>query len=138
SIEGGYTNEQISSALLQQGWSNDDINEAIAKAQEIINQKTNAPIAPPAPKKSEWNIDFKSLTASQILLYLGGLIVFLAGVIYIGINWKEWGSGARIFAILLPMLVVYGVGIPLWFGGQYRKQSIVFIFTGSLIFTQFL
>lgn len=138
SIEGGYTNEQIRSALLQQGWNNDDINEAMAKVQEIINQKTNAPIAPPAPKKSEWNIDFKSLTASQILLYLGGLIVFLAGVIYIGINWKEWGSGARIFAILLPMLVVYGVGIPLWFGGQYRKQSIVFIFTGSLLFPLFL
>lgn len=138
SIQEGYTNEQISSALLQQGWSNDDISEAFAKIQEIINQKTNAPIAPPAPKKSEWNIDFKSLTASQILLYLGGLIVFLAGVIYIGINWKEWNSGARIFAILLPMLVVYGVGIPLWFGGQYRKQSIVFVFTGSLLFPLFL
>lgn len=138
SIEEGYTNEKISSALLKQGWSNDDINEAMAKVQEIINQRKNAPIAPPAPKKSEWNFDFKSLTASQILLYLGGLIVFLAGIIYIGINWKEWGSVARIFAILLPMLIVYGVGIPLWFGEQYRKQSIVFIFTGSLLFPLFL
>ncbi|MDP3975108.1 MAG: hypothetical protein Q8P88_02390 [Candidatus Jorgensenbacteria bacterium] len=138
SIEGGYSVEQISIALSQQGWDAAEINEALLKAQEITNQKILLPVAPLAPKKSEWNFELKSLSASQILLYLGGLIVVLAGVIYIGINWQEWSSGGRIFAILLPMLVVYGVGISLWFGGQYRKQSIVFIFTGSLLFPLFL
>ncbi|MFC1629734.1 DUF2157 domain-containing protein [Patescibacteria group bacterium] len=138
SIEGGRTDEQISSALLQQGWSSDEIDEAITKAEEIISQKKDTANMPSAPKKSEWNIDLKSLTVSQVLLYLGGLIMVLAGIIYVGINWQEWGSGARVFAILLPMIVLYGAGASLWFGGEYRKQSIVFIFTGSLLFPLFL
>jgi hypothetical protein len=139
SLEGGYSIEQISTALTGQGWNPTEINEALLEAQEIIQQKSAAPVAPPAPpKKSEWNIELKSLSASQILLYLGGLIVVLAGIIYIGINWSQWGSAARIFAILLPMLICYGAGAPMFFSGEHKKQGIVFLVVGSLLFPFFL
>ncbi len=139
SIEGGHSVEQISAALIRQSWNHTEINEALLKAQEIIQQKSAAPIAPPAPqKKSEWDIELKSLSASQILLYLGGLIVVLAGIIYIGINWSEWGSAARIFAILLPMLICYGAGVPIFFSDEHKKQGIVFLVVGSLLFPFFL
>jgi hypothetical protein len=138
SIEGGYTVEQISTALSESGWSPAEINEALLKAQEITQQKSVAPLAPPAPKKSGWNIELESLSASQILLYLGGLIVVLAGIIYIGINWSQWGSAGRIFAILLPMLICYGAGAPMFFSGEHKKQGIVFLVVGSLLFPFFL
>ena len=139
SLEKGYTVEQISTALLDQGWSPTEINEALLKAQETIQQKLAKSIAPPAPpKKSEWSIDLKSLSASQILLYLGGLIIVLAGAIYIGINWSQWGLVARIFAIFLPMLICYIVGVPMFFNDGYKKQSVVFLAVGSLLFPFFL
>lgn len=139
SLEGGYSVEQISTALTGQGWNPTEINEALLKAQEIIQQKSAAPVAPPAPsKKSEWNIEVKSLSASQILLYLGGLIVVLAGVTYICINWSQWGSAARIFAILLPMLICYGAGAPMFLSGEHKKQGILFLVVGSLLFPFFL
>ncbi|HNY36085.1 MAG TPA: hypothetical protein PLD14_00535 [Candidatus Pacearchaeota archaeon] len=139
SLEGGYSVEQINSALAMQGWNQTEINEALLKAQEIIQQKSIKLVVPPAPpKNSEWNIELKSLSASQILLYLGGLIVVLAGTIYIGINWSQWGSMARIFAILLPILICYGVGSPMFFSNEHKKQSIVFLVVGSLLFPFFL
>src|SRR3989344_2402991 len=139
SLEGGYSVEQISTALTEQGWNPTEINEALLKAQEIIQQKSAAPVAPPVPpKKSEWNIELKSLSASQILLYIGGLIVVLAGIIYIGINWSQWGSAARIFAILLTMLICYGAGVPMFFSSEHKKQGIVFLVVGSLLFPFFL
>jgi len=135
SLEGGYSIEQISVALSGQGWSQAEINEALLKAQEIIQQKSAASVASLAPpKKSEW-IKLKSLSASQILLSLGGFIVVLAGIIYIGINWSQWDPTVRIFAIFLPMLICYIVGTPMFFSGEHKKQGIVFLVVGSLLFT---
>ena len=51
SLEGGYSVEQISTALTGEGWNPTEINEALLKAQEIIQQKSVAPLAP--PNKSE-------------------------------------------------------------------------------------
>lgn len=141
SIEDGYTVEQISAAMTQQGWALAEITEAINKVQKIMDQKLIEPQAPPAPQapiKSEWAIELKSLSASQILLYLGGLIVVLAGVIYITINWSQWGVMARILAIFLPMLICYVVGVLMWPLEQYKKQGIFFLVVGSLLFPFFL
>lgn len=141
SIEGGYEVDQIKAALLQNGWKIENIEEALTRAQEIINLKLSAPIAPIAPlasRQSEWAIELKSLSASQILLYLGGLIVILAGVTYVSINWSQWGVVARIFAILLPMLICYGVGTSMWVLNQHKKQGIIFLVVGSLLFPFFL
>jgi hypothetical protein len=139
SFEAGISVQQINEALLGQGWNAGDIGEAINKAQENISKKSATMLTPPAPpKKSEWNIDTKSLSASQILTYLGGLIIVLAGLIYVGINWSYWGPAARIFAILAPMLICFIIGTRLWFSSDYKKQGIAFVFVGSLLFPLFL
>ncbi|PKL36963.1 hypothetical protein CVV38_03710 [Candidatus Peregrinibacteria bacterium HGW-Peregrinibacteria-1] len=139
SLAGGYNPEQISAALSDQGWSSTEINEALLKAQETIQQKSPESVAPPAPPKtSAYNIDIKSLSASQILLYLGALIVILAGIIYISINWSQWGSTARILAIALPLLTCYGAGISMFFGSQHKQQGGVFLVVGALLFPLFL
>ena len=133
-----HSSEQINSALLEQGWTSTEINGALAKAQEIINKKTAVLFTPSVPpKKSEWSIEFKSLTATQMLLYIGGLIVVLAGITYIGISWEQWKPVARIFAILLPLLICYSAGTPLFLKG-YKKQGIIFLATGALLFPLFL
>lgn len=84
------------------------------------------------------NIDLHKVTPSQILLYLGGLIVVIAAITYIGINWSEWNSYIRILVIFTPMVILFSVGIPLWRTGNYEKQALAFIFTGSLIFPLWL
>ncbi len=134
SLEEGYSIEQISTVLAEQGWNPKEINEALLqalKAREIIQRA--GPVALPAPPKK-----YQRVPAPQVLLYLGGLIVVLAGMIYKGINWSQWGSEARIFAIFLPMLICYGVGTSLFFGGDHKKQGTVFLVVGALLFPLFL
>ncbi len=84
------------------------------------------------------NIELKNLSASQILLAIGGLVTVLGGVIYITINWHQWNYLARILAILLPMLAVYTTGNLMWLSKTYQKQAIAFIVTGALLFPLFL
>ncbi len=135
----GYSGEQIHQALLEKGWNEKLVDESIRNIKETINQeKTQTLVVPTPPKKSEWNIELKSLSASQILLYLGGFIVVLAAIIYFGINWSQWGTLGRIFAILLPMLICYTIGVPMWLSGKNKKQAMVFIMTASLLFPFFM
>ncbi|MEK7649608.1 MAG: hypothetical protein AAB367_01425 [Patescibacteria group bacterium] len=139
SLQSGYSAQEISPALVDKGWGTSEVHEAVLAAQELIRQKPALPPLPPPPSKaSEWTIELKSLSASQILLYLGGLIVVLAGLIYIGINWQQWGSLGRIFAIFLPMFICYALGTPLFFKEEYKKHGIVFVVVGSLLFPLFL
>lgn len=83
-------------------------------------------------------MDIRKVTPSQLLLYLGGLIVIIAAITYIGINWSGWNSYFRILAILIPMLILFSVGIPLWRSEKWQQQALAFIFTGSLIFPLWL
>jgi uncharacterized membrane protein len=136
SIEGGFSVEQISASLSGQGWSSEEINGALLKAQEIIWQKSVPPIVP--PKKPESTVEREGLSVSEILLYLGGLIVILAGIIYIGINWSQWGPAMRIFAIFAPMLICYVSGALMFSSEEHKNQSIVFLTVGSLLFPFFL
>jgi hypothetical protein len=139
SLGEGYTTEQVTTALSRQGWGSVEINTALLEAQKIRQQKPTAPKAPSAPfKKSKQKMELKNLSASQILLYLGGLIVILAGIIYIGTNWSQWEPAPRILAIFLPMLICYGVGKSMWSSKQYKKQGIVFLVVGSMLFPFFL
>ena len=139
SLEGGSLVEQIREALDGQGWNSIEINEALLKAQENIQQKAVAPVASAAPpKKLKGDIKLKNLSASRILLYLGGLIIVLAGIIYIGINWSQWRSEAWILAIFLPMFICYMAGTRMFFSREYKNQGIVFVVVGSLLFPLFL
>lgn len=140
SLEGGASIEQITPALIGQGWNIQDINEAKTRVLEIISQKANVAVPPPAPlKKNGLNSHLSGLSASQILLYLGGLIIVLAGIIYVGINWTQWGSAARIGAILFPMIICYAIGVLLMRSHEQRKkQGEAFVTVGALLFPFFL
>jgi len=143
SLQAGTTVEQISSALSSQGWSPTDINEALLLAQEVIRQKSVIPSVPRAPTKtsqlsSNLSIDVKNMSASQILLYLGGLIVVLAGVTYLIISWSQWGSTLRIISILLPTLACYVTGAVLYFSEKHKEQGIFSLLVGAILFPIFL
>ena len=139
SLRKGVPEEQILSGLSAQGWDKKESEKTLAKTKEMIYQGSLVPlVAPSAPKRSDWDIDLKTLSASEILLYLGGLIVCLAGITYVAMNWAQWNSPLRILAILLPMLIMYGIGAPLWFKGKYFRQALIFIVTGSVLFPLFL
>src|SRR3989338_6045794 len=139
SLEKGCAVEQIRVALVKQGWSENEINEAITKAQEAISQKLLTQSLPLAPrKKAEWELSLKNISASQILLYLGALVVVLAGVIYVGIGWSHWGAIPRILAIFVPMVICFGTGVALWPAEHQKKQSLVFLVVGALLFPLFL
>ena len=76
----------------------------------------------------------------SVIITIGSIvgIVIIAGITYLGINWSQWGPLARIIAILFPMLICFGTGIQMFFSGEHKKQSIVFIIVGSLLFPIFL
>ncbi len=159
-FEDGHAIGDISPALVGQGWNDADIKEAAQKATKIIAQKKGIPMPPVAPSRQDpivssvpasnansaagtkngpaINSKASSLSAAQVLLYLGGMIVILAGVIYVGINWSAWGPGGRILAILIPTLFCYGVGTQMWFSGTKKDQGMVFLVVGSLLFPLFL
>lgn len=127
-IQKGFSKEQIYQVLLQNGYKLEQINQSFS----------NLPAVEKPTKKGAIDIDIQQLSASKILLFLGGLIMVIGGIIYIGINWKDWNQFGRILAIFLPMLTTYLIGIPLWWGKTYQKQALVFIFTGSLLLPLFL
>lgn len=139
SVEAGFAVEQISNALLAQGWTAEDISEAFRINQEMMQRRAMPiPTPPPAPKRSEWDIEIKHLSASQVLLYLGALIVILAAIIYVSINWSVWNAAGRILAILLPTVICYVAGAGLFFKERHKKQGTVFLIVGALLFPAFL
>ena len=80
----------------------------------------------------------KKTSISQILFFLGGCIVVLAGIIYVGINFSQWGSATRIFTLFLPMFICYSIGASLFFNYPYKKKGLAFVIVGSLLFPLFL
>lgn len=131
---------QIESDLIKLGWDKTIID---SEWQEYLNQvqeqDTKDPLQPPTPAKAnDIDLDLKKLSASQVLLYLGGLIVVIAGVIYIAINWSIWNSFLRVLAILVPLAILLGTGIYLWLKANSQKVGLVFLYTGSMLFPLFL
>lgn len=82
-------------------------------------------------------IDLQKLTISQILLYLGGLIIFIAAITYITLNWNGWNSAIRIMAMFVPMAGLFAVGTALWIFKK-ESQSLFFVFTSAIVFPLFL
>jgi len=139
SLERGSLESEVRTALSRNGWGESEIDDGFKHVQKTTVPETDILEVPAAPSKQKnEGIGLRDLSASQILLYLGGLIVVLAGIIYIGISWSEWGPIARIFAIFLPMMICYCAGFLLWFLNQSREQAIAFVVTGSLLFPLFL
>lgn len=141
SLSKGYSESEIRDSLIDSNWDREDI---FGVFEEIKKDKQNLKLPPlkaPQPQtshKNPLNMDIKTLNASQILLFLGGLITVIAGIIYIALNWSQWNAVGRIIAIALPMLTMYGIGVNLHLGKKYQQQAIYFITAGSLIWPLFL
>lgn len=119
---------------IKKGKSKDDVQQEVnASFDKISDQFKNQD-----KNLLNVNIHVKDLTASQILLAIGGLITILGGIIYITINWQGWDPFTRILAILVPMLIAYSIGTSLWIKKNYQIQSSAFIVTGALLFPLFL
>lgn len=138
-IEDGHSNEQIMDALAPQGWSQEEISDATLQAKNNIENKNSNPLCASAPKKKEDNLaKLKEISASQILLYIGGIVVVLAGIIYIGTNWSAWGAFGRTLAIFLPMLICMVVGSVLTYKEGHERQGNIFVVVGALLLPFFL
>jgi len=137
-LEQGHSKDDISQALLAQNWTQTDIDAAFNQVESASAQLNNTLTAPAAPKKSEWDIDLNSLSASQILLYLGGLIVVLAAVFYVSMFWSAWSPLGRVMAIFAPTIICLIAGAILFHHVNYKKQGVVFLTVGATLFPFFL
>ncbi len=123
----GTPPETIRASLLKNGWSDAEIAEANAKAWATIQELAKNLPAP--PKKSS----LLHINGPQLLLYLGGLLVIVAAIIFDSINWQQWTTAARIIAIALPLVVCLGVGTWLWRGNRSQREGLVFLLIGGLL-----
>lgn len=137
-LESGLTIESITPALLGQGWSSEDVKQAASKAAEIMSGANNVPLPPKAPEKitqSSVAVQVhKNVSAAQVLLYLGAIVMVLAAVIYVGITWMYWNSGARIFAIFAPTFITFVIGAYLWGKQDKEKTAMNFLGVSAVIF----
>ena len=138
-FKAGIEESEIQATLIKQGWETNTVNQTIDQIKINLEKQAAILSSAPAPKKkSGWSINLKALSASQVLLYLGGLIVLIAGITYISTNWTQWGPAARIAAICIPMLISFGAGASFWYKDHYKKQALLFLTTGALLFPLFL
>jgi hypothetical protein len=131
-IEHGKTKEQVYLELLKRGALVNDIDKAYADELTTAIPKTK----PDNIYNPE--IDLGKLTASKLLLFLGGVITVIAGIIYIFLSWEGWTMLPRILAILIPIIILYSAGAFSWVSENYKKFSGFFIVPGALLFPLFL
>ncbi|MBI5365641.1 MAG: hypothetical protein HZA54_01280 [Planctomycetes bacterium] len=51
------------------------------------------------------------MSPAHMLLFVGGLVIVLSGVIFAMMNWHEWGAVGRIVTFLGPLLLVQAAGM---------------------------
>lgn len=136
-IKKGFFLDEIECTCSEGGWTEKEIASARIEA-EILIQKERKKGLKPAPKRGKVNFDLKKIGLTQIFLFLGGGIIFIAGLIFIGINWGEWNSIIRIMVVLVPMISISGIGMKWYLKNEYKKVGLAFIVTGSLLFPIFL
>jgi len=64
----------------------------------------------------------QNVQGTEILVYLGSLIVFLALAFLAVLNWEELGSAGRILILLLPALAMFALGWPLRSASSARRR----------------
>lgn len=117
-LSAGKNKEQVYSELLKEGKKIEEINSAFLDLNPQNKQE--------------------KLSASKILLILGGLVMILGGLTYIKINWQQWNQIMRVLAIFIPIFISQTIGAILWFKKNYEKQAIAFLVCSSLLFPLFL
>lgn len=116
-IQRGLDQGKIVEGLKVSGWKDEDINEAFTQLN----------------KKNTLNLNLSKISPAQLLLYLGSLIIVIAAVIYITLNWSHWTATLRIMAVLIPMVLMFVIGFCLKFFKR-NEPALAFIFTGALLF----
>jgi predicted Ser/Thr protein kinase len=69
---------------------------------------------------------------ATVLLRLGGWLVLLASVLWVGFYWHHLSAGQRVTAIALPTLATSAVGWTLWWRGS-RVNAQIFLAMGVLL-----
>lgn len=64
----------------------------------------------------------QNVQVTEILVYLGSLIVFLALAFLAILNWEELGSAGRILILLLPALAMFALGWPFRSARSARRR----------------
>ena len=75
--------------------------------------------------------NLKKLTAKSIMLYLGGFIIVMSGLVLAAMNSSDWGTLLRIFAVAGPMIVLLTAGFFI-----LKKEQIlgsIFLFGAALL-----
>ncbi len=132
---GGRSEKDITSSLLQKNWPEPEVSKAFNFIRTI-----KIPQIPSPPKKSDLNIEINigALSASKLLLFIGGLIMVLAGIIFVSLNWQSWPPLMHVLAIFLPMLFADVGAFSLWKKNSSKSQALLFIITGALLLPLFL
>ena len=126
--------DEISAALQGKGWSKAEIDEALARATQMLDPGAAPPQVPAKPARPAASpaVDLSRVTAARIFLFLGAVVIMSAAVFFISINWEEWSGLERFGSILTPMLVCAAAGLLLWFLSQ-RAVAVYFLLTAGLL-----
>ncbi|MCD6282803.1 DUF2157 domain-containing protein [bacterium] len=126
--------DEISAALQGKGWSKEEIDEALARAAQMLDPGAAPPQAPAKPVRLAASpaVDLSRVTAARIFLFLGAVVIVSAAVFFISINWEEWSGLQRFGSILVPMLVCAAAGLVLWFISQ-RAVAVYFLLTAGML-----
>jgi|GEM_PF-1839509 len=126
--------EEIRGALKGKGWSSEEVDEAIARAAQLLDPLSVQPQAPAkrASPAATPAVDLSRVTAARIFLFLGAVVIVSAAVFFISINWEEWSGLERFGSIFTPMLVCAVAGLALWFMSQ-RAVAVYFLLTAGLL-----
>jgi len=80
------------------------------QAEEIKRREKEIKIISPAHR----------MKLNEILVYLGSLIIFLALVFFVLLNWRRFGSIGRIVTVLIPTVLMFVLGW--WLSRSKRVQ----------------
>jgi len=99
----GMTLDSLAAEARAHGWSDEDLSQAWSEAQQRFAQSDRT--LPPVPKKRHVRA-----SAAEALLFVGGLIVVIGALTMIGGGWQSWGRDGRIFSVIIPTLIAFGLG----------------------------
>lgn len=116
--------DRIRATLAAQGWTEADVRDAWTAATAQLQVNTL-----PVPKKPRHRV-----TAADMLLFVGGLIIIVAVFLLILPGWGEWAPWAHIVATVLPTIILVAAGLALWPKEEHRHAAHMFLVTGGLVF----
>jgi len=91
------------------------------EAESLVTAQQAATLRDRVAREAESTAS-QRVVATEILVYLGSLIVFLALAFLAILNWEELASAGRILIVLLPALAMFALGWPLRAAADARRR----------------